>query len=226
MPSCGLYPSEAERAQLAATVASNPAIVSFLGPVYDSNIGALTAWRVGTIGSLLVGLMAVLTVIRNTREEEETGRRELLGSTVVGRHAPLTAALAVAGGAGRRHRGADSSRIDRCGPSSDRGDRFRGGISRRPALVFAAVAGVAAQLTRGRGAARGIAVGLVGLAFLLRAAGDGGEASGFGWLSWLSPIGWFTRLRPFASERWSVLLLFVGLALALGACGLRAVVPA
>ena len=55
----GLYPLEAEREPLVGTVASNPAIVSFLGPVYASNIGALTAWRVGTIGSLLVGLMAI-----------------------------------------------------------------------------------------------------------------------------------------------------------------------
>ncbi|MEX0666965.1 MAG: ABC transporter permease, partial [Acidimicrobiia bacterium] len=80
------------------------------------------------------------------------------------------------------------------------------------ALVFAAAAGVAAQLTEGAGAARGIATGYVALSFLLRVAGDGGEASGIGWLSWLSPIGWFTRLRPFASERWPVLLLFAGLA--------------
>jgi ABC-2 type transport system permease protein len=80
------------------------------------------------------------------------------------------------------------------------------------ALVFAAAAGVAAQLTEGAGTARGIAIGYVGFSFLLRLAGDGGDASGIGWLSWLSPIGWFTRLRPFASERWPVLLLSAGLA--------------
>lgn len=215
-----LYQSEAERARLAATVASNPAIVSFLGPVYDSNVGALTAWRVGTIGSLLVGLMTVLTVIRNTREEEETGRRELLGSTVLGRHASLTAALLVAAGAGIAIGGLIAAGLIGLGLPASGAIAFGVGLA-AAALVFATAAGLAAQLTQGAGAARGIAVGYVGFCFLLRVAGDGGEASGMGWLSWLSPIGWFTRLRPFASERWPVILLFLGWAVVLGAVSYR-----
>ena len=211
----GLYPLEAEREQLVHSVASNPAIVSFLGPVYASNVGALTAWRVGTIGSLLVGLMAILTVIRNTREEEETGRRELLGSTVIGRHASLTAALLVASGAGLVIGLGVAIGLVGVGLPVAGAVTFGAGFA-LIAVVFAAAAGVAAQLTEGAGAARGIAVGFAGLAFLLRVAGDGGEGNGIGWLSWLSPIGWFTRLRPFASERWSVTALFVGLALLLG----------
>lgn len=216
----GLYPSPVDRERLAATVASNPALVSFLGPIYDSNVGALTAWRVGTIGSLLIGLMAVLTVIRNTREEEETGRRELLGSTVLGRHASLTAALVVASGAGFATGALIAVGMIGVGLPASGAIAFGAGFA-AAALAFAAAAGVAAQLTEGAGAARGIAIGFVGFSFLLRVAGDGGEASGIGWLSWLSPIGWFTRLRPFASERWPVLLLFAGLALALGFASYR-----
>jgi ABC-2 type transport system permease protein len=215
-----LYPSEVERAQLAATVASNPAIVSFLGPVYDSNVGALTAWRVGTIASLLVGLMAVMTVIRNTREEEETGRRELLGSTVLGRHASLTAALIVAVAAGVAVGVLVSVGLIGVGLPASGATAFGAGFA-SSAAVFATVAAVAAQLTEGAGAARGIAVSYLGLAFLLRVAGDGGEATGIGWLSWLSPIGWFTRLRPFASERWFVILFFLGFALVLGGISYR-----
>ena len=211
-----LYPLEAERAQLAATVASNPAIVSLLGPVYDSNVGALTAWRVGTIGSLLVGLMAILTVIRNTREEEETGRRELLGSTVVGRHASLAAALLVVGGAGLIVGALVAAGLVGVGLPARGAGAFGLGFASN-AVVFAGVAALAAQLIESAGGARGLAVGFAGLTFLLRVAGDGGEASGVGWLSWLSPIGWFTRLRPFASERWWLVLLFFGLALMLGA---------
>jgi ABC-2 type transport system permease protein len=216
----GLYPLEAERERLAATVASNPALVSFLGPVYDSNVGALTAWRIGTIGSLLVGLMAVLTVIRNTREEEETGRRELLGSTVLGRHASLAAALLVVGGAGVAIGGLIAAGLIGVGLPASGAIAFGVGFT-GAALVFASAAGVAAQLTEGAGAARGIGVGYVGFSFLLRVAGDGGQAGGIGWLSWLSPIGWFTRLRPFASERWPVILLFLGLAIVLGGASFR-----
>ena len=40
--------------------------------------------------------MAILLVVRHTRAEEETGRAELVGAGVVGRHAPLAAALITA----------------------------------------------------------------------------------------------------------------------------------
>ena len=46
---------------------------------------------------------------------------------------------------------------------------------------------------------------MLGLAFLLRAVGD--STTGARWLSWLSPIGWAQQLRPFAGERWWVLVL-------------------
>ena len=48
--------------------------------------------------------MAILLVVRHTRAEEETGRAELVGAGVVGRHAPLAAALITAGARERRAR--------------------------------------------------------------------------------------------------------------------------
>ncbi|HSL26575.1 MAG TPA: ABC transporter permease [Acidimicrobiia bacterium] len=219
----GLYATDQAREQLARTVASNPAMVGLLGPVYGSTIGALTAWRVGTLGALLVGLMAVLTVIRHTREEEETGRRELIGSTVVGRQAPLTAALTVTVGAGLILGLLVAGGLMGTGLPVGGAVAFGAGFA-AAALVFAGLAGLAAQLTEGAGAARGVAITGLGGAFLLRVAGDGGEASGLSWLAWLSPLGWFTRLRAFAGERWWVLLLSAGLAglLVLAGYGLAA----
>ncbi|HLF59547.1 MAG TPA: MprA protease, GlyGly-CTERM protein-sorting domain-containing form [Acidimicrobiia bacterium] len=208
----GLYPSEIERQVLANTIASNPAIVAFLGPVYDTSIGGLTAWRVGVIGSVLIGVMAALTMIRHTREEEETGRRELLGATVVGRNAPLTASLIVTAGAGLVLGVLCAAGMIGLGLPIPGSVAFGLGYACVTA-VFAGLSGLAAQLTQGAGAARGIAIAMIGASFLLRLAGDGGTASGLGWLSWLSPVGWFTQLRPFAEERWPVLGLSVGLAL-------------
>lgn len=207
----GLYVTEASRMELAGTVASNPAMVAMLGPIHDSNIGALTAWRIGTLGSLLVALMAVLTMIRHTREEEEAGRRELLGSTVVGRHAPLSAALVVTSAAGLAigliiAGGLIGLDLPVSGALAY-GVGFAGA-----ALVFAAVGGIAAQLTQGAAAAKGIGVAVAGLAFLMRMAGDG-AANGLSWLTWISPLGWFSKLRPFAGEEWWVISLWLGLAL-------------
>ena len=73
--------------------------------------------------------------------------------------------------------------------------------------TFAAVAGVAAQLTERAGTAKGIAVAVLGIGYLLRAASDIGEHSA---LSWLSPLGWMQQIRPFADERWWVFALFIG----------------
>ena len=46
---------------------------------------------------LLAALMNILLIARHTRAEEQSGRSEVLRANVVGRHAPLTAALIVAG---------------------------------------------------------------------------------------------------------------------------------
>lgn len=206
-----LYETQASREELAATVSSNPAFTALLGPLYDSSIGALTAWRIGTLGAFIVALMAVLTVIRHTRDDEETGRRELLGSTVLGRHAPLVAALIVATGAGILIGIIIAAGLIGLGlPAA--GSLAYGVGWASVAMVFAAVGALAAQLTQAGSTARGVGVGIIGLFFLLRMAGDVSEGNGFGWLSWLSPIGWFSRLHPFADEQWWVLILWIGFA--------------
>ena len=74
-------------------------------------------------------------------------------------------------------------------------------------LSFAAVAAVAAQVTQGAGAARGLGIAVLGGAYLLRAVGDAGGRRSTSPLSWLSPIGWAQQLRPYADERWWVLPL-------------------
>src|SRR5699024_8756746 len=84
----------------------NPAPLGMLGPIFAPGLGSLVAWRVGVMGMLLAGIPSLLLVIRHTRTEEESGRRELLSSTTVGRIAPLTAALvAEIGRASCRERG-------------------------------------------------------------------------------------------------------------------------
>jgi ABC-2 type transport system permease protein len=200
-----LFPTEAARAAYAAGVAANPAILALQGPVYGSTLGALTAGRSFTITAVLVALLGVLTVIRHTRAEEEAGRRELLGAGVVGRHAGLAAALAVAVGVGLLIAAGVALLLVAAGlPVA--GSVLMGLGLAATGTVFAAVAGVAAQLTEGARAATGIALALLGLAFLARAAGDAGATE---WLSWLSPLGWAARTQPFTGDRWWVLGLFV-----------------
>lgn len=83
-------------------------------------------------------------------------------------------------------------------------------------LVFTAVTAVAAQVASGSRAALGLASGVLGTAFVLRALGDIAES----WLRWLSPIGWAQGVRAYADERWWTLglsLLFAAALVALPA---------
>lgn len=92
------YPTDADRIAFAAAATANPAELATRGPVFAPTPGGLTAWTIGSSGLLVGGVVSLLLVIRHTRADEQAGRRELLGSTVLGRHAPLAAALAVVAG--------------------------------------------------------------------------------------------------------------------------------
>jgi ABC-2 type transport system permease protein len=212
-----LYPTAADRQRFADASGDNAALVALYGPVFDASVGALVAWRV-SIAAVVVGLISLLTVIRHTRAEEEAGRRELLGSTVVGRHAGLAAALLTTGAAnavlaGLVALGLAAQDLPAAG-SLALGLQFA-----MVGCVFAAVGGLTAQLTEGAGSARGLAIGILGAAALLRVGGDLGDRvdGGPGWLSWLSPLGWALQIRPYADERWWILALLGGLVVALAA---------
>ena len=204
-----VYPTAAARQGYYDINASNATFVVRNGPLSGSSLGELVAWQAGFI-PVTVALFSLLTVIRHTRTEEEAGRRELTGATAIGRHAGLAAAVIAACLAdavfallvalGMTARGLPLS-----------GSLALGAELALAGLVFAAIGGIAAQLTWSAGGARGIAIGVLVVAFLLRAVGDSSDRNGgsAGWLAWLSPIGWAHRVRPYAGERWWVVPLAV-----------------
>jgi ABC-2 type transport system permease protein len=196
-----LYPTE-QSLDAVQSVIGNASLVALNGPLFAVTLGGLTAWKIGATELILVGLMSVLTVIRHTRTEEETGRQELVSSAVVGRHAPLTAAMVTAGLANLAV--AALVALGLLGVGLPAGGAVAMGIAIGiTGMLFAAVAAVAAQITESARSATGIAVAVLGGTYLLRAVGDIGPT----WLTWLSPIGWAMRTRPYADEQWWVLLL-------------------
>ncbi len=210
-----LYPTATARAEFAVTAGHNPALLSLYGPLYGSSIGSLTAWRYGGFAALGAGLMSVFIVVRHTRADEETGRLELVGSAAVGRHAALTAGLLVALSANVLLALLISAGLTALGlPAA-------GSISLALAiagcgLVFTAVAAVTAQIANTARSARGVAIGVLGVIYLLRAVGDSAGAHGPGWLTWLSPVGWAELIRSFGAIRWWILALPLVTTAALG----------
>ena len=57
---------------------------------------------------------------------------------------------------------------------------------------------------------------MLALVYLFRAVGDAAGAGGPRWLTWLSPIGWAQQFRPYAGNRWWVLLVTIGFAMVVG----------
>jgi ABC-2 type transport system permease protein len=205
-----LYQTAASRASLVSSGRDNPALIFLYGRLNGDSVGALTAWRYGVWGALFAALMSVFLVVRHTRGDEEAGRLELVRSARIGRHAPLTSALAVAAGANALLVALLCLVLPALGlPGA--GSAALALATGTCGLAFAGVGAVAAQLTGGARAARGLAIGVLGAAFLARAVGDAAGAGGPSWLTWALPLGWTETLRPFAGERWWVLALPVAL---------------
>lgn len=210
-----LYDSRAEREVYATTVANNPAMIALTGPAYAiDTVGGDTAWQVGGFGGAAVAVASMILVGRHTRAEEQSGRSELLRANVLGRYSHPTAALIVVGGANVLLAAAAAlALISLDLPTA--GSVAFGASMGAVGMVFAAVGVVAAQITENASTVNGIGGAVLGTAYLLRAAGDIDE----GTLSWLSPIGWAQRMRPFADERWWPLFLFASAAFVLLAVG-------
>src|SRR5262245_27916261 len=202
-----LYATESSRREVVATLGSTPATLALYGRIYADSVGGLVAWRLGGIALALAGLMAILLVTRHTRAEEETGRAELIGSTVVDRNAPLVAALLTAGLAGAAFGAIVFAAVVSTGLAAD-GALALGLVYACTVFAFAGVAAVTAQLTESARAANGLAVAVLGASFAIRAIGDAGPH----WLSWFSPLGWGQLVRAYGDERWWLLLALLALA--------------
>jgi len=209
-----LYPSEASRVAAAGAVNSSTATLAMYGPIHDAtSIGALSTFKLGIMGAVAVAVLALFLVVRHTRTEEETGRLELLGATVVGRRAPLTAALLVASGASLVAGAGTALGLIAVGMPTA-GAILMGLGFACLGIAFAAVAGVTAQLVKSARTAAGLAGVVLGVSYLMRGIGDASAGNGLGWISWPSPIGWWQQTRPFAGDRWWVLALLLGVAVA------------
>ncbi|OMB89975.1 ABC transporter permease [Mycobacterium colombiense] len=196
-----VYPTAPARAGFAASIMASPAQRALYGQVYNDSLGAVGIWKAGMF-HVLIAVAVILTVIRHTRADEENGRTELVDSTAIGRYASLSAALLLSFGASIA-----TGVIGAAGLLSTDvpagGSLAFGAALACSGLVFTAVAAVTAQLSPSARFARGAAFAVLGAAFTLRAVGDAGD----GTLSWLSPLGWSLQVKPYAGDRWWVLVL-------------------
>jgi len=207
------FPTEADAATALKGAVTSPAVLLMRGIPVGVDLGALVNFRNYASMLVMVALMTTFLVVRHTRQNEETGRSELVGSAAVGRHAGLSAALTVAVIANVLMGLFQTLALLGAGlPAA--GSLAWGAGSVVTGLAFAGIAAVAAQLFTAARTANAVAATAIGVAYVVRGIGDAlGEVGPDGirvtstWLSWLSPLGWGEQVRPYGDERWWVLLL-------------------
>ncbi|MCS3843348.1 ABC transporter permease [Microbacterium sp. AK031] len=201
-----------DEAALAArgTVMSTPSGIVMGGPGYglDDYTPSVAMANEGITWLVLsMAIMSILHVVRHTRAGEENGTAELVRASTVGRNTTAVAAMltltghllviAVLGTGGLVLVGEDV-------PVADAFAMMLGSVL--AALVFGTVALVTSQVTAHSRGARGTALAVFAVAFVVRAAGDLQETGG-SVLSWFSPIAWAQQMRSFVDLRWWPLLL-------------------
>ncbi|WP_109473316.1 ABC transporter permease [Ornithinimicrobium cavernae] len=204
----GVYNTPELRAGYAATVSNSPAAIVMSGPPQGlDSVGGITVFEINLTAALGAALMAIFLTVRHTRAEEEAGRTELLRAGVLGRHAPLAAALVVVGGASLVVGLLIAGSLAGLGLPAG-GSLLFGAAMACLGLVFVAVTAVAAQLTEHSRAALGMAVAVLGVSWALRSLGDVRDSAA----SWLSPVGWVQSVNAYGDQRWWPLLLPLALA--------------
>jgi ABC-2 type transport system permease protein len=199
---------------------NNPGL-RMLGLTSGPSVGGATMVRDFVTLAVLAAVMSTLAVVRHTRQNEELGRAEMVGATVVGRYAGLAAAVIVTVGANLVL--AVLLGLAMVVNGQPAGGSFTAGAAvAGVGLVFVGVAATTSQLASTARGASGLAAAALGVSFLLSGIGNMlGTADGQALRvtsarpAWLSPIGWGQQMRPFGGNHWWLLVLFVALFLAL-----------
>jgi ABC-2 type transport system permease protein len=202
-----VYPTQATR-QARAELMSTPAARAIGGPGHgldDYTYGAMMTEEMLGFAAVFVALMSLLLVVRHTRAEEQAGRAELVRDGVVGRHAPMAAALLIVVAANLTLGGLIAAGLGGLGIDTIdwSGSLLFGAALSAVGITFAGVAAVTAQFSQYSRGASGLAGVALAVAYLLRTAGDMTDGS----LSWLSPIGWAQATAAYVDDRWWPLLL-------------------
>ena len=189
----------------------NPVMVAIMGPVYgldNYTAGAMYANMMLLWVIIAAAVMNIFLVVRHTRADEEGGMAEVVRSLPTGRLAGVNAAmitaaivdfiLAVLLGAALAATGVEGMGVGGC--------MLYGFAVGASGFVFAGIAALFSQLSSNKSGATGLSFLMLGLFYIIRAAGD---MQGSAALSCLSPLGLAQRAQVYAGNYlWPVLVLF------------------
>ncbi|MDK9651736.1 ABC transporter permease [Propionibacterium freudenreichii] len=202
-----LYPHPADL--VAANTAANAStgVVAMYGHISDvGSVGGVGSTKMAMINFIILAFLVVALVRRHTRAEEETGRQELIGSAPIARHAPLTAAVLLAGATSVAC-GLVTWLCVWAGGWPSAGSMLYGLALAGVGLSFTGITAVAVQLSANNRTCGIWAFSAIGLSFVLRMIGDVYWNRPAHVLSWLSPLGWGQQVRPYdGNHAWALVV--------------------
>lgn len=206
-----IYDTPEKVAGYASAVGTSP--VSYLMSGRQAGIdtiGGIVAHEISQVAQLGICLMVMFLVVRHTRAEEESGRAELLRSTVLGRHSATLAALLYAVAAALVIGSVTTASMLAADLEALGSVTYGVGLTLL-GLCYAAVSLVAAQLATSARGALGLAGAAIAVGYLVRGVGAMQDNA----LVWVSPFGWAQAMNAFGAERWwpATLLVLVTAAL-------------
>jgi ABC-2 type transport system permease protein len=194
-----LYADPAEAAAGARVMADNPSLTALYGPLPSLTSEGIGVLKTIMMGSLFSAFLAFALVRRHTRTEEEEGRLELVAAGVVGRRAPLAAAVLLAVSAVVATAVLSAASLAPAGVDLT-GAVALGAVEVVAGLVMTGITAVAVQLTSTTRGAGGLAIAALGVAFAVRAMGDTSTGRGQH-LVYASFLGWAEQVSPFGENR-------------------------
>jgi len=220
-----IYGADSQTLQAMVPMLQNPAMIALVGPVFDPHnytVGSLIAGEMLLFAVLAVAFMNIMFVVRYTRADEEAERVEVIRSLPVGRLSTLNAALISAfvinlfvvaiTWAGLV--------IINIPTVTVKGSFLYAAACGVVGMVFAGIAAVCAQLASTSRSALAYSGGILGVLYLLRAAGDLLMAQGDSWakiLSYVSPLGLVLRVEAYVSNQfWPLPYLLVQIVVLIG----------
>jgi ABC-2 type transport system permease protein len=199
------YPNTADRVAFAHSFATNKGIRLLYGQPHDvATVSGYTAWRVGGVLAIAAALYGLLVGVRLTRDEEDSGRLELVLAGPVGRRTANLAALSVLAAGTAILWVAELAGFVIAGLPLG-GSAYLALATASIVPVCGAIAALAGELAPTRRLALELGGSVIALLFLLRVLAD--SVGGLAWLRWATPLGWAELLRPFAGPQPFVLLL-------------------
>jgi ABC-2 type transport system permease protein len=194
------FPTEADRQGVVAATKGDSGLSVLFGPTSAvGTVGGYTVYKAFVFVTTIGAIWALLAATKALRGEEDAGRWQLvLSGTTRARRATAATLAALMGAVGVLFAGITLITMaagQRPGVGFGVGETVLYGLSVTIApAVFVMVGAVTSQLCRTRRMATSWAMGVVGIAFLVRMVAD--ASAGTRWLRWATPFGWTELIAP------------------------------